>query len=78
MIYISLHTYHIKHHFIYPMLYPFTAHMTKTENRDPHDTYNKLTMEGLIRNGDGAFDFGSYFAAATGKAVEGEKFANRI
>ena len=46
--------------------------MTKTENRDPHDTYNKLTMEGLIRNGDDAFDFGSYFAAATGKTVEGE------
>jgi hypothetical protein len=52
--------------------------MTKTENRDPHDTYNKLTMEGLIRNGDGAFDFGRYFAAATGKAVEGETFVNRI
>lgn len=48
------------------------AHMTKTENRDPHDTYNKLTMEGLIRNGDDAFDFGSYFTAATGKTVEGE------
>lgn len=48
------------------------AHMTKTENRDPHDTYNKMTMEGLAQNGNGAFDFGSYFEAATGKTVEGE------
>ncbi|KAL3807991.1 hypothetical protein ACHAXA_000961, partial [Cyclostephanos tholiformis] len=46
------------------------GHMTKTENRDPHDTYNKMTMEGLIQIGDGAFDFGSYFSSATGKNVE--------
>jgi len=44
-------------------------HMTKTENRDPHDTYNKMTMEQLMEVGDGAFDFGSYFEAATGKAT---------
>lgn len=49
------------------------AHMTKTENRDPHDTYNKMTMVGLNENGNGAFDFGSYFEAATGKAVKGKE-----
>lgn len=48
------------------------AHMTKTENRDPHDSYNKMTMGELIQLGDGAFDFGSYFEAATGKTVKGE------
>ena len=46
------------------------AHMTKTENRDPHDTYNKMTMDELIQTGDGAFDFGQYFEAATGKNVK--------
>ena len=46
------------------------AHMTKTENRDPHDTYNKMTMEEFAKLSDGAFDFGTYFGAATGKSVE--------
>ena len=46
------------------------AHMTKTENRDPHDTYNKMTMEELTEVGEGAFDFASYFVSATkGKSV---------
>mmetsp|Transcript_14708 Transcript_14708/g.31952 ORF Transcript_14708/g.31952 Transcript_14708/m.31952 type:complete len:713 (+) Transcript_14708:123-2261(+) len=45
------------------------AHMTKTENRDPHDTYNKMTMEELNQNGNGAFDFGSYAEAITGKTL---------
>ena len=48
------------------------AHMTKTENRDPHDTYNKMSMDELIQLGDGVFDFGSYFEAATGKTVKGK------
>ena len=48
------------------------AHMTKTENRDPPETYNRMTMDELIQLGDGAFDFGSYFEAATGKTVKGK------
>lgn len=48
------------------------AHMSKTENRDPHDTYNKMTIEDVTKNGDGGFDFGSYFQAATGKTVDGK------
>jgi len=45
------------------------AHMTKTENRDPHDTYNKMSMEDLMNVGEGAFDFANYFEAATGKTT---------
>ena len=48
------------------------AHMSKTENRDPHDTYNKMTIEDVTKNGDASFDFGSYFQAATGKTVDGK------
>lgn len=47
------------------------AHMSKTENRDPHDTYNKMTIEDVTKNGEGGFDFGSYFQEATGKTVDG-------
>jgi putative endopeptidase len=44
------------------------SHMTRTENRDPHATYNKMTMDGLAGDlGKDQFDFGSYFLAATGK-----------
>ncbi|KAL7550545.1 hypothetical protein ACHAWF_013765 [Thalassiosira exigua] len=47
------------------------AHMTKTENRDPHATYNKMTVDDMTQqfasNGT-AFDFGVYLEAATGKA----------
>jgi putative endopeptidase len=47
------------------------AHMTKTENRDPHDTYNKMTMEEFVAKcGEGAFDFAAYFEAATGKKAK--------
>ena len=46
--------------------------MSKTENRDPHDTYNKMTIEDVTKNGDASFDFGSYFQAATGKTVDGK------
>lgn len=42
------------------------AHMTRTENRDPHDTYNKMSIEEMSEMCGGTFDFVSYFAAATG------------
>lgn len=42
-------------------------HMTKTENRDPHETYNKMSMEELVKVGNGGFSFANYFVAATGK-----------
>lgn len=46
-------------------------HMTKTENRDPHETFNKMSVADFIKTtGDGSFDFGAYFTAATGKAVD--------
>lgn len=45
-------------------------HMTKTENRDPHATYNKMTVATLTETCKGAFDFESYFRGSTGKSVE--------
>jgi len=46
-----------------------TAHMTKTENRDPEETYNKVSMEDLTSKiCKDKFDFGSFFLAATGKS----------
>lgn len=44
-------------------------HMTKTENRDPHDTYNKMSIADFISSCDSKFDFGTYFEAATTKKV---------
>ena len=45
-------------------------HMTKTENRDPYDTYNKMSIADFVASsGNGNFDFGSYFEAATTKKV---------
>jgi putative endopeptidase len=43
------------------------AHMTKTENRDPQATYNKMTIVTLVEEQcrEGAFDFGAYLHAAT-------------
>jgi putative endopeptidase len=46
------------------------AHMTKTENRDPETTYNKMSIKDLNELCDGKFDFGSYFKGATGKSEE--------
>lgn len=46
------------------------AHMTKTECRDPEATYNKMTVDGLIDNGSGAFEYGAYFLGATSKSSE--------
>ena len=46
-------------------------HMTKTENRDPHATYNKMSMEQFMeRCGGGTFDFEAYLTSATGKTKE--------
>ena len=46
-------------------------HMTKTQNRDPHDTYNKMSIDSFVESsGGGSFDFGTYFAASTTKSVE--------
>lgn len=46
------------------------AHMTKTENRDPEATYNKMAVSKLNKQGGDAFDFSSFFVAATGKSTE--------
>jgi putative endopeptidase len=43
--------------------------MTKTENRDPVTTYNKMTIGQLVDMCEGKFDFASYLEAATGKSV---------
>lgn len=46
------------------------THMTRTENRDPYATYNKMSMNDLSNDlGQDQFDFGSFFLAATGKAT---------
>ena len=42
------------------------AHMTRTENRDPHDTYNKMSIMDMSSLCGDTFDFVSYFEAATG------------
>jgi putative endopeptidase len=47
------------------------AHMTRTENRDPHATYNKMSISKLSASGNDAFDFAAYFLGATGKTVAG-------
>ena len=44
------------------------AHMTRTENRDPHATYNKMSISALTASGNDAFDFSAYFFGATGKS----------
>ena len=46
------------------------AHMTKTENRDPETTYNKMSIGQLIELCDDKFDFASYLKGATGKSAE--------
>jgi putative endopeptidase len=43
------------------------AHMTKTENRDPEATYNKMSVEDLTtKTCGGVFDFSAYFSGSTG------------
>jgi putative endopeptidase len=45
-------------------------HMTKIQNRDPHDTYNKMSIDDFVRStGDGIFDFRTYLTAATTKSI---------
>ena len=46
------------------------AHMTKTENRDPHETNNKMSIEELSKLGNDEFDFASYFESATGMTIQ--------
>jgi len=47
------------------------AHMTKTENRDPEATYNKMSIEDFISNVcEDKFAFNLYLEAATGKTSE--------
>jgi putative endopeptidase len=42
-------------------------HMTKTENRDPEATYNKMSLDDLTNKCcGGLFDFSAYFAGSTG------------
>lgn len=46
------------------------AHMTRTENRDPHETYNKMSIAELTSRCSDNFDFAAYFLGSTGKTVE--------
>mmetsp|Transcript_39287 Transcript_39287/g.58358 ORF Transcript_39287/g.58358 Transcript_39287/m.58358 type:complete len:702 (-) Transcript_39287:193-2298(-) len=41
------------------------AHMTKTENRDPETTYNKMSIVDLTQKCGDKFPFASYIAAST-------------
>jgi putative endopeptidase len=46
-------------------------HMTKTENRDPEATYNKMSIDDFVSNVcHDHFDFHSFIKAATGKSSE--------
>jgi len=42
--------------------------MTRTENRDPQATYNKMTVSDLSARGKNAFAFPSYFYGSTSKS----------
>ena len=44
-----------------------TSHMTKTENRDPHSTYNISSIIDLKEKCENKFDFGEFLFAATNK-----------
>jgi putative endopeptidase len=46
------------------------AHMTKTECRDPHATYNKMTIADLTQRCEGKFNFNAYMEGATGKTSD--------
>ena len=46
------------------------AHMTKTENRDPETTYNKMSVQQLTEMCEDKFDFASYLQGASGKSAE--------
>lgn len=48
-----------------------SAHMTKTENRDPEATYNKMSIDEFVSKiCNDNFDFHSFIKAATGKSSE--------
>jgi putative endopeptidase len=45
------------------------AHMTRTENRDPHACFNKMSLaEFSTQHAEGVFDFGAYMAGVIGQA----------
>lgn len=45
------------------------AHMTRTENRDPHATYNKMSLHDLTKDlCQDRFDFETYFLTYSGKS----------
>ena len=46
------------------------AHMTKTENRDPEATYNKMTIEEFTKSCNSVFHFSAFFTSATNKTVQ--------
>ena len=46
------------------------AHMTKTENRDPEATYNKMSIADFGEMCENAFDFEAFLLAATGKTAK--------
>jgi putative endopeptidase len=46
------------------------AHMTRTENRDPKATYNKMPVADLNARGKDGFAFDAYLLGSTGKAGE--------
>jgi len=47
------------------------AHMTKTENRDPETTYNKMSVDELTKTiCEDKFNFTSYFTSATKKTID--------
>ena len=47
------------------------SYLTRTENRDPQVTYNKMKIDDLTTDiGKGKFDFASYLRGSTGKTVE--------
>mmetsp|Transcript_12124 Transcript_12124/g.22699 ORF Transcript_12124/g.22699 Transcript_12124/m.22699 type:complete len:595 (-) Transcript_12124:36-1820(-) len=48
-----------------------SAHMTKTENRDPEATYNKMSIDNFVSNVcKDKFDFHSFIKSATGKSSD--------
>lgn len=46
------------------------AHMTRTENRDPHATYNKMSVEDLTNKCGSVFAFDAYFSGSTSQGIE--------
>lgn len=45
-------------------------HMTRIENRDPHATYNKMSIDELNEKHGGSFNFAHYLKGSTGKTAD--------